>query len=356
MSLAKKLLKNSKLGETSILKESDFLKGLDETNMPVKAMNIAFSGRIDRGFKSGLTIFAGKSKHFKSNFSLVMVKAFLDKYDDGVCLFYDSEFGTMPEYFENFGVDPERVVHVPIEDIEELKFDITYQLSQLEKTDNVIIFVDSVGNLASKKEIEDAIDEKSVADMTRAKQLKSLFRIVTPMLTKRDVPMVVVAHTYDTMETYSKAVVSGGTGLYYSAQNIFIVGRRQNKTGKEVEGYDFILNVDKSRTIKEKSAIPITVSFDGGIDIYSGLLDIALALGFVEKPKNGWFTRPGIDEEKNWRRNATNTEEFWNPLLNSVEFQDAVESHFSLKGKKMFTNEMIAIDEESGEITFADEE
>ncbi len=36
----------------------------------------------------------------------------------------------------------------------------------------VIIVVDSVGNLASKKEVDDALEGKSVADMTRAKQMK----------------------------------------------------------------------------------------------------------------------------------------------------------------------------------------
>jgi ribosomal protein L21E len=39
--------------------------------------------------------------------------------------------------------------------IEELKFDISKQLQEIKKGDKVIIFIDSVGNLASKKEVKD---------------------------------------------------------------------------------------------------------------------------------------------------------------------------------------------------------
>jgi RecA/RadA recombinase len=153
---------------------------------------------------------AGPSKHFKTNLALVMGRAFQKKYKDGVILFYDSEFGSPQAYFEANGIDPSRVVHTPITDIEQLKFDLMQQIDGLERKDKVMIIVDSVGNLASKKEVEDALDGKSVADMTRAKQLKSLFRMVTPHLTLKQIPMIAVNHIYMTQEMYSKPVVSGG--------------------------------------------------------------------------------------------------------------------------------------------------
>ena len=42
-----------------------------------------------------------------------------------------------------------------------------------------------------------------------------------------------------------------------------------------------MINVEKSRYVKEKSKIPITVSWEGGVKSYSGLLDCALAGGYV---------------------------------------------------------------------------
>jgi len=174
-----------------------------------------------------------------------MVGEYLRSNKDAVVLFYDSEFGSPQAYFETFGVDTSRVLHTPVTNIEELKFDISNQLENMDRKDKVIILIDSIGNLASKKEVEDAKDEKSVADMSRAKSLKSLFRMVTPHLSMKDIPLLAINHTYKEIGLYPKDIVGGGTGIYYSADWIWIIGRRQNKKGTEVTGYDFIIKEEK---------------------------------------------------------------------------------------------------------------
>ncbi len=209
-SLIDKLKKNSTIKDTSILSESKFFNAKDMIQTAVPMINVALSGKLDGGLTPGLTVFAGPSKHFKTAFALLLAKSYLDKYDDAVVLFYDSEFGSPQSYFDSFGINTSRVIHTPITDIEQLKHDSMAQLNNIERGDHIIIIVDSVGNLASKKEVEDALDGKSVADMSRAKQLKSLFRMVTPHLTLKDIPMVVVNHTYKSLELYAKDVVSGG--------------------------------------------------------------------------------------------------------------------------------------------------
>jgi len=204
-------------------------------------------------------------------------------------------------------------------------------LTQLERGDKLIIIIDSIGNLASKKEVEDALAEKSVADMSRAKQVKSLFRMVTPHLSLKDIPMIVVNHTYKEIGMFPKDIVGGGTGSYYSADNIFIIGRQQEKEGTEVVGYNFIINVEKSRYVKEKSKIPVTVSFDGGISKWSGLLDLAIESGHVVKPSNGWYSKvdnDGVIEDKKYRIKETDTKEFWLPILKQKTFQDFIENKY----------------------------
>ena len=250
MSIMDKLKKNSKIKDTSVLADSKFFNEKDQTATEVPMVNVALSGNPDGGLSSGLTVLAGPSKHFKTSFALLMASAYLKKYPDAVMLFYDSEFGSPQAYFETFGIDTSRVLHTPITDVEKLKFDVVGQLESLERGDRVIVVIDSVGNLASKKELEDAINEKSVADMSRAKALKGLFRMVTPYLAMKNIPMLAVNHTYQEIGLFPKAIVSGGTGIYYSADNIWILGRRQNKTGTEVTGYDFVINVEKSRYVK----------------------------------------------------------------------------------------------------------
>jgi len=334
MSIMDKLKKNSKVNFTAVLSESEFFTNREFTKTNVPMINVALSGDMDKGLTSGLTVLAGPSKHFKTSFALLMASAYLEQNDDAVMLFYDSEFGSPQAYFKTFGIDTNRVLHTPITDVEQLKFDLVNQLDGLEKGDKVVVVIDSIGNLASKKELEDALNEKSVADMSRAKALKGLFRMVTPYLQMKNVPLLAVNHTYQEMGLFPKAIVSGGTGIYYSADNIWIVGRRQNKKGTEVTGYDFIINVEKSRFVREKSKIPVSVSWEGGISRWSGLLDVALALGFVSKPSAGWYVRTnpetGESEEKKFREADTNTEEFWRPILEETEFKEKVKQAFSI--------------------------
>ena len=332
MSILDKIKKNSSIKESAILAKSKFFTDKDMIPTSVPIINVALSGKLTGGLTPGLTMWAGPSKHFKTAFSLLMAKSYLDKYPDAALLFYDSEFGTPQSYFDSFGIDTNRVLHTPLTDIEQLKFDIMQQLSQLERTDKLIIVIDSIGNLASKKEVDDALEGKSVADMSRAKQVKSLFRMVTPHLSIKDIPMIVVNHTYKEIGLYPKDIVGGGTGSYYSADNIFIIGRQQEKEGTDVIGYNFIINVEKSRYVKEKSKIPVSVLFDGGISKWSGLLDLALESGHVIKPSNGWYSKVDIEtgevEEKKYREKDTNNKDFWLPILKQQSFGDFIESKY----------------------------
>ena len=331
MSILDKIKKNSSIKESAILAKSKFFTNKDMIPTAVPIINVALSGKLDGGLTPGLTMWAGPSKHFKTAFSLLMAKSYLEKYDDAALLFYDSEFGTPQSYFDSFGIDTNRVLHTPLTDIEQLKFDIMAQLADLNRGDKLIIVIDSIGNLASKKEVDDALEGKSVADMSRAKQVKSLFRMVTPHLNIKDIPMIVVNHTYKEIGMFPKDIVGGGTGSYYSADNIFIIGRQQEKEGTEVIGYNFIINVEKSRYVKEKSKIPVSVSFDGGISKWSGLLDLALESKHVVKPSNGWYSKvdeDGVVEDKKYRIKDTDTKEFWMPILNQKTFRDFIEDKY----------------------------
>ena len=350
MSVLDKLKKSSTIKETSILAKSQFFTDKDMIQTDVPMVNVALAGNLEGGLTPGLTMFAGPSKHFKTAFALLMASAYMEKYKDAVVLFYDSEFGTPQSYFDTFNIDTDRVLHTPITDVEQLKHDIMVQLQQIEKGNKVIIVLDSIGNLASKKEVDDATEGKSVADMSRAKQMKSLFRMVTPHLTIKDIPMIVVNHTYKEIGLYPKDIVGGGTGSYYSADTIWILGRQQEKTGTEITGYNFIINVEKSRFVREKSKIPVAVSFDGGIQKYSGLMDIALEGNFVSKPSNGWYAK--VDQETGEigdkkRFDDTQTPEFWNDILASEKFKEYVRKRYeitygSIMGKGPILEEEIA--------------
>jgi len=344
MSLKDKLIKNSTIDMTSTLTDSKIYTKKDVISTSVPMINVALSGSVDGGITPGLTMLAGPSKHFKTGFALLLASSFLKKYKDGIILFYDSEFGTPQDYFKTFNIPFDSVIHTPITDIEELKFDIMQQMKGLDRKDQIMIVIDSIGNLASKKEVDDALDGKSVADMTRAKQMKSLFRMITPHLTLKDIPMVVINHTYKEIGLYPKDIVGGGTGSYYGSDNIWILGRQQDKDDKEIKGYHFVINVEKSRFVKEKSKIPITVSYEGGINRWSGLLDVALDGGYIVKPKAGWYATVNQDTgEVNTpsmrASDIADNKDFWVKMFQETDFAKHIESKYKMSMGAMFEDE-----------------
>jgi hypothetical protein len=163
--------------------------------------------------------------------------------------------------------------------------------------------------------------------------------------------MVVVNHTYKELGMFPKDIVGGGTGSYYSADNIFIIGRQQEKEGTEIVGYNFIINVEKSRYVKEKSKIPVTVSFGGGISKWSGLLDIALESGHVIKPSNGWYSKVNLEtgeiEDKKYREKDTDTKDFWMPILKQKSFREFIENKYQVASGEIIQEEKEETEDET---------
>jgi hypothetical protein len=148
---------------------------------------------------------------------------------------------------------------------------------------------------------------------------------------------------YDTLDDFIKD--------YYDKDNIFIIGRQQEKEGTEIVGYNFIINVEKSRYVKEKSKIPVTVSFNGGISKWSGLLDIALESGHVIKPSNGWYSKVNVDtgeiEDKKCREKDTDTKDFWMPILKQKSFRDYIENKYRVASGDIIQIEKEVIEDEN---------
>lgn len=346
MSLKAKLLKNSTIKETSILTDSIIYNQKSELSTPVPMINVALSGKVDGGLTSGFTMIAGPSRHFKTAFALLLASAYLKANGpDAMILFYDTEFGTPQSYIRSFGIDPSQIIHTPITDIEQLKHDLVTQLGGIERGDKVLVMIDSIGNIASKKELDDALEGKTVADMTRARALKSLFRMVTGKLNLKDLPLVGINHTYMTLEMFSKAVVGGGTGAMYAADNVWIVGRQQEKTAKDGHtGYNFTINIEKSRYVREKSKVDITVSFEGGINKWSGLFEQAEEAGFITSEKKGFYLAADPDTGEVPEAGARKSDiefngEYWKRMLKNKEFTDFITKKYRLDTERTMIEE-----------------
>ena len=331
-SLLERMLKTGASNNSNaILANSIVFDDTQQVPTSIPALNIALSGSMKGGVGPGITLLAAPSRHFKSSLGLLCVSSYMKAHPDSVCIFYDSEFGSPKNFFTSFGIDPQRVIHVPIENLETFKFDIVSKLDEATRADKLIIFVDSIGNTASKKELEDAENEKSTTDMTRAKVLKGILRMITPKLALKSIPFIGINHVYSELGLYPKTIMGGGTGPLLAAQNVIFVSRAQEKgSDGEIDGYNFTLIVEKSRLVREKMKVPLEVRYDGGINQWSGLLDIAVELELVIKPKQGWYTRPCVEGDKNWRAKETNSMTFWGPIFKNTNFTECVEAMYRL--------------------------
>jgi hypothetical protein len=325
-SLLKKLKKTSSIEESCVFSESDLYLAKDDIATPIPIINLALSGKFfGGGVSRGSTVISGESRTFKTVISLLCLKAYLDKYEDAVGMIYDSEFSMTPEYLKTFDIDIDRVFISPITDLDVLKNDIINQIDSIERNEKVFILIDSIGNLASLKEISDAQDGKSTVDMTRAKVIKSFFRMIIPRVNLKEIPLFTVNHVYMTQELYSKAIISGGTGVMLGANSAIIMSRRKSQN-KEEEGYEFVMTIEKSRFIKEKLKFVLTVPKSGSIKKWSGMFDLASDYKYITSTTQGWYECPALDGiGKVRKKDLEYNDEFWNRIFTETNFAEVVE-------------------------------
>lgn len=331
-SLLQRLKKTSSIEESSVYSESDFFTTKESIPIPIPILNLALSGKFfDIGITRGSTVIAGESRSFKTLSGLMCLKAYMDKYEDSVGMIYDSEFSMTPDYLETFGIDTNRIFITPITDLDKLKNDIINQIDAINNGEHVFILIDSIGNLASLKEVSDAQDGKSSLDMTRAKMIKSFFRMVTPRVNLKNIPLFTINHIYQTQELYSKSVISGGTGILLSANSAIIISRRKNQN-KEEEGFEFVIKIEKSRFIKEGLKFPLVIPSNGKIKKWSGMFDLALEYGFITQ-SGAWYEVPCLTEyegKKIRKSQIENNDDFWKKIFEETNFKETVEENIKV--------------------------
>lgn len=333
VSLLERLKKNSTIEETALLEQSILWEDKDIIVTPYPALNVALSGRLDGGMGPGLLQIAGASKRFKTKFAIEIAVAFQKMFKDSAILFYDTEFGSPKPYWDD--IERENVLHSPVANLEAMTHDLATQFDGISRKDRVLVIVDSLGNAPSIKEATDALKGGTVpVDMTRAKAIKSMFRIIGPSIGMKNIYMIVINHTYKTLEMYAREVVGGGTGTEYNSNGIWIIGAEKNTEGegkdKELLGFDFKIKVEKSRFVRQDKKIPITVSFESGIDKWSGLLVMAQDLGYVIKKPTKPLTYAFINNpDKAWKLSELD-DAFYKQLLEGTDFPLAVQREYSL--------------------------
>jgi RecA/RadA recombinase len=277
---------------------------IDETEKYVDTgsyiFNALVSGSIFGGVSGNkITAIAGESSTGKTFFSLAVVKNFLDTHPDGYCLYFDTEAAITKSLIESRGIDTTRLVVVNVVTIEEfrtkaLKAVDIYLKAPVEDRKPCMFVLDSLGMLSTSKEINDALNEKEVRDMTKSQLIKGAFRMLTLKLGQANVPLIVTNHTYDVIGAYVPTKeMGGGSGLKYAASTIIYLSKKKEKDGTEVVGNIIKAKTAKSRLSKENKDVEIRLYYDErGLDRYYGLLELG-ELGGLWKNVAGRYEMDG---------------------------------------------------------------
>jgi RecA/RadA recombinase len=272
--LNKEMSKHSTYGETldkSTISEIDHYIPTGNWHL-----NACLTGSLFGGYPNNRAVaLAGPSGTGKTYLILNAIKqAQLQGYS---IVFYDSENAVDKTLVEKFGIDPKKFRYEPCNTVQEFRTSVTaitdVLIEQKKKgiaLPKIMVVLDSAGNLATQKEIDDAKTGSSKADMTRAKLLKSTFRIIMTQFGICKIPFLFTNHTYQTQDLFSRQVGGGGTGPEYAASIILFLGKAKLKEGIEQTGIIVTAKPNKNRFAKPTN-IKFHISFNKGMNPYIGL-------------------------------------------------------------------------------------
>ena len=198
---------------------------------------------------------------------------------DYYVIWYDTENTTDSGQFENFGVDTSRVRYEPVGSVSEFKSSISQTLDILikqkeqgNKIPKMLFVLDSLGMLHSDKEFNDALSGEDKVDLTRPKQLRSIFRIITQKLGLIGGTFAFANHVYQGTDMYAQTNQSGGKGMQFSASIILNLSKAKLKEGSDSTQTGIIVTAkpEKNRFVRPQ-IVKFYISYVNGMNPYVGL-------------------------------------------------------------------------------------
>ena len=243
------------------------------------ALNALISGDIFKGIPSGrVTTLAAPESTGKTFLALNIAREAQRK--GYYVIWFDTENAfDAKQAVENFGIEASKLRLEKINTVTELTIyckKLTAKFIEAKKEGHeipkILLVVDSIGNLASHKEVQDILEGEKKVDMTRAKDIKGMFRILTTDLGKLDIPMVAINHVYaNTTSFFGGNAQSGGSGLKYLGSVNVELSKAQLKEGNDRVGITVTAKLEKARFSAPYKPIKLQIRFDKGMNKYIGL-------------------------------------------------------------------------------------
>ena len=272
----------------------DLIKDLSSTGIYI--LNAALSGSLFGGIQSNrITVLAGDSGAGKSFICYGIVKE--AQKNGWNTIYIDTEFSIERSQLPGYGINindgtfqlirlniVEDIIKVLAQILDEYK-KVKAEGGEIPKT---MIILDSVGLLASRKESEDALGGHEKVDMSRAKKLASMFRIISGDLGYLNIPMVCTNHVYDEISLFPKKIMKGGC---LTEGVLILMADGSYKKIEDVNVGDFIQTLENQQLVKE------TYVYDDKV-----LYEIEFEDGSVRKVSENhrFLIGEDFDDENNW--------------------------------------------------------
>lgn len=294
----------------SVMDQSNFSDVTEWIDTGNYHLNACISGSLFGGWPNNRSCsIAGPSGTGKTYLILNSVRQAIDM--GYYVIFYDSEAAVDKDTMEKFGIDVKKVNYQPVNTVQEFRQSVTKITKKMQEAKRegadipkIMIILDSAGNLATQKEIDDAVSGNEKSDMTRSKILKSIFRIIMTPMADLKIPFLFTNHTYQTQDFISRQVAGGGTGPEYAASIVLFLNKAQLKDSSgDKAGIIVTAKPNKNRFAKPQN-IKFHLHYTEGMNRYVGLEqyidweEIGITRGTIEKgvktPKKtarGWICK-----------------------------------------------------------------
>lgn len=292
-------------------------------------LNILFGGGVDRGIPVGKVSMIAADSSLGKSFLALKIARNAQKKNKSVILF-DSEKAYSPAMAESLGINSSEILVIQNTSVEEVTTQFMNIVEEIkDEILDYVFIIDSWNVLVTSKSVDDASSGKDVVDMTGAKKKNTFAKL----LLHSGATIFVVNQIYSSMDAYALDSIPGGKGIYYAASAVVQATSKakEKATDGEITGAIITAQTRKGRFSREHSKLKYLIKYDGGFNAYYGLLDIALEGEFVEKPSNGFYTRPCVENDKKWREKDIYSKEFWNPIFQNTNFKEYIEKEFSFK-------------------------
>tara|TARA_R110000824_G_scaffold9229_4_gene41393 strand:- start:1713 stop:2681 length:969 start_codon:yes stop_codon:yes gene_type:complete len=272
------------------------------------SLNKIISGKFNGGYPIGaITEIYGESSTAKTVF---LTHAFVGAQKQGYhTVMIDNEQAYSPSFASVLGVDPEKLIYMAPDTLEDCFDAIEKSILAIREKDKdtpILIGYDSIGVSPSRKEMQgDIAGDPNMGGALRAKVAGICLRRINPLLRKHKAGLIIINQIRSKVGVMfgdPRTKAGGGKSLlYYCGTSLEAMSSRSNILYDDFKNPTGITG--KVKCVKNKITIPyqeceFELMYDKGLTRDEGLVYTMLKSGNVTQPSKGWYSLDGVTKSR----------------------------------------------------------